>query len=308
MLSPEIFRAAEINLGLLTRRQLIVTFGLSPHTVDALVRQGVLIPEHRGVYRLAGTPPSPRQAALAAVLRVPGPARVSGALVLGMLHADGFTEQDPFVLLRGEDVRLVNVKVPHRLDVAPDRDRAAFGPLPATTPLRALIEAADPRLGLPDGRLYAALDDLRFRGKIAVDDLHTRVEAWPPNSVGNRWRRLLGSPDAVSESHGERRLGDVLDTITPRAERQVWVTPKRRVDYLVRVLALILEYDGRKAHATKAGRRKDAHRDDDLETQGHRVVHVTAEDLAAPIALRARLVATYRQRARELGLHDLHIA
>jgi very-short-patch-repair endonuclease len=179
--------------------------------------------------------------------------------------------------------------------------------LPGTTALRALIESADPRLGVADARLYAALDDLRFRGRVTTKELHRRLEQWPPNSVRHRWLRLLGSPDATSESHGERNLSAVLDTITPRAERQVWVTPKRRVDFLVRVLGLVIEYDGRKAHAGSAGRTRDAVRDDELGGQELLVVHVTAEDLRNPVALGARLVRVYRRRADELGL-QLQIA
>jgi len=303
MLPPVIIRAAEQRLGLVTRRQLITEFGLTGGEVDGYVRRGLLVRVHRGVYRVAGSPRSSQQDALAAVLRVPGRARVSGAIVLGLLRVDGFTDADPFVLLRPEAIRLVNVGVPHRVDVQPRRDRASFGPLPGTTALRALIESADPRLGVGDTRLCAALDDLRFRGRVTMKELHRRLEQWPPNSVSHRWLRLLGSPDATSESHGERNLAAVLDTITPRAERQVWVTPKRRVDFLVRVLGLVIEYDGRRAHAGSTARKRDAERDLDLSSQELFVVHVKAQDLRSPTALRARLVRIYRRRADELGLH-----
>jgi hypothetical protein len=125
MLPSVILRAAELRLGLVTRRQLINEFGLTAGEIDGYVRRGLLIPVYRGVYRVAGSSRSTQQEALAAVLRVPGHARVSGAMVLGLLRVDGFTDADPFVLLRPEAVRLVNVGVPHRVDVQPRRDRAS---------------------------------------------------------------------------------------------------------------------------------------------------------------------------------------
>lgn len=104
------------------------------------------------------------------------------------------------------------------------------------------------------------------------------------------------------ESEGERQLGALLRCFEPAPEPQVYVTPKRRVDWFFRLLRIVVEYLGSVDHATAAGRAADGQRDDELARAGIEVIYVVHADLAQPQALLGRIAGVLALRAQELGV------
>lgn len=81
------------------------------------------------------------------------------------------------------------------------------------------------------------------------------------------------------ESSGERRLATTLAGIQPQPKWGVWITAHIRVDALLEVERLILEYDGRSHHTLEKDRRHDAARQQRLERMGYEVLRIRREDL-----------------------------
>ncbi len=289
------------QFGAISRRQLLAE-GLTPDQIDGLVRRGVLRVIQRGVYRVDGGATSPEQGALAAVLRAGAGARIDGPFVLGLLHVDGFTREDPFEVLVSPGRRLCNVDFRWRVDPAPDDGHAAFGALPIVTPSRAFVSTArvladDPR------RLRVGVQSARWRGLITPARLGEWMDRLRDADEGSDVvRSLFDEGVLASESDGEVRLGRHLECFDPAPEPQVWVTPAIRVDWYWRQLRLAPEYDGVIDHAHAAGRAEDRRREEALAEVGVRRVPVTAADLADPEGLMRLMEAEMLVRARELGV------
>src|SRR3954447_23037625 len=71
----DLYRVAEQQYGIVTRGQLNAS-GLTDRQIERLITSGQLVPTHKGVYRLAGSPGSRRQDLMAACLTT-GPAGAS---------------------------------------------------------------------------------------------------------------------------------------------------------------------------------------------------------------------------------------
>ncbi len=102
---------------------------------------------------------------MAAALRT-GSGRIAGPFLLGLHGAEGFSRDDPFVVLlqpgrwpRGVDFRVSR-------DPCPGRHHALWdGGLPTATPTLGLVDLAHPRRGITDRRLRIAADSLRWTGR-----------------------------------------------------------------------------------------------------------------------------------------------
>ena len=106
----------------------------------------------------------------------------------------------------------------------------------------------------------------------------------------------------TAESPKERELDTTLLQFDPVPEQQVYVTPKRRVDFFWRSIRLAIEYLGKASHGHAGGRASDAARDEELEGISIRTLYVVQADLADPGALAAWLAAAVERRAAELGV------
>lgn len=283
------------QLGAINRRQLF-ELGYGAKQIDAMVRNGHLEPVAHGVYRRTGSPRGRAQDAMAAVLRSRAPARVCGPLLLALIGCEGYeVEASDFTLLLPPGRRLVRVPFTWRTDPAPGRHGAIVRDIPAVTPVRNLLELAVDVTD--DDALLLAADRLRWRTRRGATDL-TRLTAQIPEHPGTARLERLGLLDADRpESPGERDLEPALALLPFPIEWQVWVAPDLRVDVLIRDACIVIEYDG-PTHGDARDRAADAERDRRLEALGYLVVHVTAEDLRHPEALRRRLD---RLRAMRLG-------
>jgi hypothetical protein len=275
------------QLGVIARRQLLA-LGYARAQVDSMVRHGHLDRAAQGVYRRPGSPSTRAQAAMVAVLRRPGGARVCGQLVLALLGCEGYEVEDAdFTVLVPPGVRLRAADFPWRPDPAPGRHRATVGSLPAVTPARAILELAVD-LG-DDEALLLAADRLRWRTSTGAARLAALVIEVPDHPGADRLATLGLLDEGRPESPGERDLEPLLAGLGVPVEWQVWVAPDLRVDALLRDCGIVVESDG-PTHDGARDRTRDAERDRRLAALGYLVVHVTAADRRHPEELRRRIL------------------
>jgi hypothetical protein len=294
-------RLGESQLGVYARYQLLRW--LSADVVDGHRRRGLLINVERGVYRMAGSALLPEQAAIAAALRSRPSAVITGPFVLGHLRVDGFSTNDPFDILLTEGRKISGVGFPHRPDPFPARNCGTIGEVRIAAPVDALIETALWRPRVTDRAIRVAYDQLRWSGRLSVAGLERHLERRGSDDPAViAFREAVGSADLRSESEGERRLGPVLTRLRPLPEPQVWVTPKRRVDWYLRYLRLGWEYLGDVDHGSSEARAADAARDEELAAAGVKLLYVTARDLEDPPALLTSMMGAIVSRADHLGV------
>jgi hypothetical protein len=139
------YRAVEAEVastqhGLITFDQAIAV-GLSPQQVQRRVARGQWVRVHRGVYRVAGTPPSWHGAALAACLAAPRGAMTSHLTAAAVSGLGIQAPPRPAVTVEpGRSSRLPGVTV-HR-SVLPPEDCTVVQAIPTTTVARTLVDCA----------------------------------------------------------------------------------------------------------------------------------------------------------------------
>lgn len=297
-LPPPACELARAQFGAVARRQLLRW--MTEGQVEGLVARGTLTTIQRGVYRLTGGATPPEQSPMAAALRARD-ARVAGPFVLGLFGADGFDTSLPFGVLVRPGRRLVNVDVPVMPDRARNRHDAGWGPLPTVTPTLACLEAARAYWSLDDDRLLTAVDSLRWAGRTSTARLRLLIDSLPDRPGARRLGTAVADGRLVSESPAERRVGLLLERITPFPRRQAVLGGRFRADFRWDELATTLEYDG-EIHRVPQQRDHDRRRDLALEAHGELVLRVTREDLGEPEVFLPWLVATLRRRARALAV------
>ncbi|MBW3604381.1 MAG: type IV toxin-antitoxin system AbiEi family antitoxin domain-containing protein [Actinobacteria bacterium] len=156
-LPRQLLRLLHRQLGLVARAQVLAA-GVPRATLHAWLLRGALEPVEWGVYRLPGTAVPKEQRILAALLRAGDRARATGWSACALYGLEGFDlGARPWVAIpKGRRVRGVDFIV-ERTDL--ERcDLATVAGLPAVTPIRALIDAAErvdakvERVGIDDAR------------------------------------------------------------------------------------------------------------------------------------------------------------
>jgi hypothetical protein len=302
MLPSSIVNLLERQYGVIARRQLLEH--LSPASVDGLLRRDRFERMQRGVARVRGSWPHPVQEAFAATLRAGPGATLTGPLALSLLRVPSIDATAPFEVLTPPGRRLRGVAFPHRRDPDPGRAVARYGDVRVAGPVDALIDAAAFVDAVGERALRVAWDQLRWHHGVREERLRRRLERLQGAARGVEVLRqvLADGGGTVLESEGERALATVLGCFEPAFEPQVWVTPRRRVDFFSRRVRYGYEYLGEVDHATVAARVGDDARDSELRLEGIRLGYVTAGDLREPAALLATIAGTLTVRAHELGV------
>ncbi len=293
--------------GLLTHAQL-VDLGWTTSAIGRAASDGCLRLAHAGVYRVAGSPDLPQQRMLAAVLRAGRGARLSGAATLSLLRVHGIpSDVTPYVLLAPKR-RLANVPFTWARDHASGHHHEPLGPIPSTTPMRALVEAAS---RWQRRRVLAVHDQLRWAGLAPEGELaRTAADLGSRHPGAKLVSSLVEEGELEQDSGGERTLADSLESLglDRNARWQEWLTPSIRVDCLLdpvevsmatgielvttpyaHALGFVLEYDGRVHHEHPRDRKADAARQRAIEELGYPVLRIRAQDIRDPAALRERL-------------------
>jgi hypothetical protein len=296
----EVIELLDQQFGAIARWQL-TAMKVPASEFNGWVRRGHLLVAARGVYRTAGASRTDEQAAMIAALRCGDGSILTGPFVLGVLRVDGYAADDPFEVLTPGPRRLT-VPFAYRPNPTPTAVRAAYRGIPIVTPTVALVDAARGVTGDEAARrLRVAYDVLRWRGLVDEQRLRRRMDRLGEDDPGvQTWRLLIDDADLELESEGERLLSPLLDVYDPAPERQVWVTPQRRVDRYFRALRLAIEYQGTVDHGHAAGRASDTDRAFELAEAGIEVVTVQRADLDDAAAFHAWFDRVLMRRAREL--------
>jgi len=134
----ELWRIGERQLGLASRAQALLVLGR--RGLEHQVARGRLIPVRRGVYRVAGSPPSSWEPAMAACLAA-GPDAVVGFISAAALWGMGglVLDRTEIVLPAPRRVRLPGV-ICHRSTLLPVMHRALRHGVSVTSPARTLFD------------------------------------------------------------------------------------------------------------------------------------------------------------------------
>lgn len=279
----DLTRTAERRFGVVTRDELIAS-GLAERTVDAWANGGRLIPVARGVYRLAGVPPSFAAEVMAAILVFPGDtwgARHTAARLLG----------SP---LRGSERRIKLVRPVelsaqrsiarvYRSTCLPPHHLTTVEGIPLTTASRTAFDLARTTGAVRLGRFvdWAVIEGLATMGSLyrVLYDLGGRGR---PGT--RRMREVLDGRglDHVPPASELEAVGmALLDGLG--FEWQVEISDERgyirRVDGRHRQGMLVVELDG-KYHDGEEQKALDAAGDRRLEALGYAVERLRWTDVA----------------------------
>lgn len=271
----QIGRVGARQYGVITRPQLLAA-GATPDQVKAWISDGRLRVLHRGVYGLAGVPPSPHGDTIAAVFGAgPGAAAAHGSAAwLWDLLPD--PPLRPEVLVPSpRQARLHGVVVRRTKHLAPHWVRPRRG-IPATDPLRTMLElgAAVPAVDVRDAverGVTAGLFSIA-----ALEWVRAELAAHGRNGCGVLRaaldERALGA--APADGMLEPRLAQLCARYRlPRPVFQYVVTDAAgrviaRVDFAYPELLVFLEVDGYEVHGRPEAMEADFDRQNRLVALG----------------------------------------
>lgn len=269
--------------GVFTRRQALDD-GVPSDNIGSLLRRGHIVGVTRGVYRPAAAPLTPMGELLAAVWRCAPGAAAAGERLLALLGVRGAAADGDFTVLVAPGRRISGIDWRWRPDPYPAGRRAEVLGIPSVPPVRNLVEAA---VDVSDGLLETLVHGTRWLpGGLRGFDVIAAAAPWHPGVRRLQGRGLVDA--GAPESHAEWELDPLL--LELGARRQVWVTPTIRVDYLFPNQWLVIERDGRAAHAGPTAREKDLAQSRALQALGLAVRRLGADDVRDLDALREELV------------------
>ncbi|MDW3221207.1 MAG: AbiEi antitoxin N-terminal domain-containing protein [Acidimicrobiales bacterium] len=270
--------------GLLTTQHL-ETLGVTKAARRTLVRNGDLVPLHRGVFAVGSDPLSWEQMVRAALL-APGARRVATHRSALRLHGMRSVDDEIEVAVRHPARSRLDGVIVHRSVDLIERDIMVVRGMEVTTPARSLVDAG---LVLGSAEVSRLVDHA-----LAIEQV-TRAELQGiRRRVGEHGRTGVGSLDAALESlptdAEAAESGPEIDLlrlihqaglplpvcqypVRTRAGRQ------RRIDMAYPREMLALEYDGLEPHTTPEAFRGDRVRQNELVELGWRVLRFTWHDL-----------------------------
>jgi very-short-patch-repair endonuclease len=263
----------------LAHRTQAIELGMTARQIDERVASGLLIPEHRGVYRLAGAPRTPEQALLAACL---GAGAVASHRSAGALWAmRGVEAPTPEITVPATRCPTLRAVVVHRTDRLDPIDVSRRRRIPVTTPARTLLD-----LGavVPALVMESALEDALMRRLVTFELLTRTLErlGGPGRNGAGVLRALVEERDpatAPSESVLEDRLFQLLRRAgLPEPVRQYEVAGVR-LDGAYPHRRLGLEADSRIWHGGRLDVQRNSDKANLLLAHGWRVLHFTWSDL-----------------------------
>ncbi|HZJ27844.1 MAG TPA: type IV toxin-antitoxin system AbiEi family antitoxin domain-containing protein [Acidimicrobiia bacterium] len=288
---------AQRQWGLVTYGQAI-RCGLSPEKIQRRVASGRWIRVRRGVYAVAGVPPSWEQAVTAAVLAAGAGAVASHGTAAALWGLPGFERGDLEITTdRPDQRRLPGVRT-HRTSVFLRAEHTIRRGIPMTSVARTLADVSARRTV---AQLGAAADAAIREGSLGLHDLRLCVDGLRPapgrhlrtmNSVGAR--RLPGYE--AGESGLQMRFARGLVAAgcpEPTIEHRVRAGGKRyRIDLAYTDVMLAIEVDGWDVHRTRTAFDRDRARANDLVAAGWTLLRLTASmsDTEAAHVTRSTLV------------------
>jgi predicted transcriptional regulator of viral defense system len=272
--------------GLLTYGQ-ARELGFSEKAIEHRRRGGRWRPIARGVYRIAGAPPSPRQRALAAVLAAGSGAALSHESAAALLGLPGFALEPLVVTVARHGRRsLAGVRIEQSLEM-PTHHVTVIDGIPCTTVARTLFDLCGKRKSW--GRVARAMDTALAKRSVTKAALwRVLIDLAEHGRDGTvMFRTLLqersGDYVPLASEHERLFIGVARRHGLPEPDRQVdlgdedgWIG---RVDFLFRGARIVVEVDGGEFHDGLLDRQSDEQRDARLQAAGWYVLRFRWADV-----------------------------
>lgn len=292
-LPPNVHDYAAKQGGHITRAQLLAAH-VDPRTIKRWVASAKLIRVHRGVYAVGHLQSNPINAAHAALLAGGDRCALAGpcALVLWEVWRRWPRQLE---LVTAGDVRPPGLVV-HRSTTLRHRDIKLVQGLRVTSPARTMLDVA-PRLA--PARLARAVNDLRLRGLLSIEQLRDVIERNPRNPGVTLLRPHL------EFAQGEPTRSVLEDRFLALLRRHGLPTPQinvhvagYRVDAYFAQQRLIVELDGWAAHRSRHRFVEDRRQDLAILTRtGITTVRLPSGDVSDAIVPRLRQALALRSVA-----------
>lgn len=268
------------QFGVFSLKQAVVA-GASKDMVARRVAAGRWERLHRGVYRVAGSPPSWRASMMAGWLACGERAVVSFRSAGALWGLIGAPASQPFEVSVPRGIRRSpqGVIVHEATALAPD-DVVVLGPFALMSPARTLIDLASV---LPPATVEEGLDEALRRRLVSLGEMRGRIEAQagrPGTAAIRALVEMRRDGEAEPESRFETRLARLFREARLRPVRQHLVHDEHgvfvaRLDFAFPDVQLAVEAEGRRYHAGRARWLRDLDRRNRLTALGWRIHHVT---------------------------------
>jgi very-short-patch-repair endonuclease len=259
--------------GVATRGQLLDQ-GISRREVARRLSTGLLIPMHRGVYRIGHAAQSIEADYIGAVFACGAGARLCGRAAAHLLKLVRGKPPPPEVLCPTQ--RSVDgVKTVRTREIDP-RDGMIYDRIPVTTVARTLVDLA---AALNQEQLARACHEAGVRYRTTPAQVWA-VLARRPNSRGAaKLRRVMGGDVRVTLSNLERRFLDLLrehGLPLPQTNRPAGT---KRVDCRWPEHRLTVELDSYRYHSSRHAWEQDRRREREAHARGDDIRRFTHDDV-----------------------------
>jgi len=265
----------------LAQHKQALEIGMTPRQLHDRVASGLLVPVHRGVYRLAGAPVSAEQSLFAACLAAGGDSVGSHRSAASLWGLRGVEPKAPEITVPGTACPTLGSVVVHRTGRLDQIDVSRRSRIPVTTPARTLLD-----LGAvaPVEAVESALEDALMRRLVTFALLASTLER-----LGRQGRRGAAVLRALVEERDpataptESVLEDALLRVLRRAGlpepvRQYGVGGVR-LDFAYPHLRLGIEADSRIWHGGRTDVQRNSDKANVLVAHGWRVLRFTWSDV-----------------------------
>jgi very-short-patch-repair endonuclease len=266
-------RIASRAHGVVTREELLRA-GISVGEIKRRLRTGLLLREHRGVYRVGHRAPSVEARYLAAVRACGDGALLSGRAAAHLLGVLKGTAPPPEVTTPTER-RVPGVNTHHcrRLD---PRDATSWRGIPVTTVARTLTDLA---AVLSPDELARACHEAGVRHHTTPAQVEAMLARRPTTAGASKLRAILRGDARVTLSHLEQRFLEFLRAAglpLPHTNRPAG---GRRVDCRWPDRRLTVELDSFRYHNSRHAWEQDRRREREAHARGDQLRRYTYGDV-----------------------------
>jgi very-short-patch-repair endonuclease len=200
----KIARIAERQHGVVTRSQLEAA-GISPEAIKTRIKNGALLREHRGVYRVGHRAPSLLARYLAAVLACPSGSVLAGraaGYLLGLISGDPPLPS----VITPTDCRIPGIRT-SRSRRGATAETTTFRGIPVTSVARTLVDLA---AELPPDGLARAVHQAAVRHRTTPREVEAALSRRPQTKGAGELRSVLRGDTRVTLSELEDRFLELL--------------------------------------------------------------------------------------------------
>jgi hypothetical protein len=293
-------RTAEEKIGWLANRQhgvvargQLAEAGISAGSIERRLRSGLLLPEHRGVYRVGHRAPSLEATYLAAVLACGAGSLLSGQAAAHLLRLVRGAAPDPEVTTPTER-RVARVRTTRSRYGIDRRDTMAFRRIPVTTPARTLVDLA---ALLPMNRLARACHEAGVLYETTPAQIESVLKRRPSSPGATTLRSIVRGEVRVTLSKLEARFLELLGDAGLPLPVTNRLAGGRRVDCRWPEHRLTVELDGFRFHRSRYAWEQDRHREREARARGDEFRRYTSGDvLEQPRLMLRELEALFQGR------------